>query len=100
MLTIVVVSALGTLFAYLTWRYAETRLTNPGLRSPAMVEKLESLRFAARIAGVYLCLPLFLFTLLAEAGPLTVLYLIALLLAGYWLSTRQPSGAPLRHTLL
>ena len=88
MLTLVVVSALGTLCAYLTWRYAEARLTNPGLRSVASSDRLETLRLGARIGGVYLFLPLFLLTLLAEAGPLTVLYLIALLLAGYWLSSR------------
>ena len=86
--TIVIVSALGTLSAYLLWRYAEARLTNPGMRSAATSAHLENLRFGSRIAGVYLFLPLFLFSLLAEAGPLTVLYLIALLLTGYWLSSR------------
>ena len=72
MLTIVIVSALGTLAAYLLWRYAEARLTNTAMRSAATSEHLENLRLGARIAGVYLFLPLFLITLLAEAGPLTV----------------------------
>ena len=88
MFTIIVIAALGTLCAYLTWRYAEVRLTNPSMRTAASVERLDTIRLAARIAGVYLFLPLFLLTLMAEAGPLTVLYLIAMLFAGYWLSGR------------